>query len=208
MKVILRLSANTGPEECCLGVAKLLDRIEVDARKSKVDIDVLEQQPGLRSGTLQSVAVSLSGPDRAIEELCSDYVGSVLWVCESPYRRKHPRKNWFLLVARMDGCEMVVDGEVVIETMRSSGPGGQHVNKTESAVRATHLGTGISVKVSDSRSQGANKAAALTLLQLKLRQLEDQLLREQRGRTRKLHCGRPSGNLVARFVGPKFERAG
>jgi peptide chain release factor len=58
--------------------------------------------------------------------------------------------------------------EVSYESMRSSGPGGQHVNKTESAVRATHLPSGISTTASDERSQAMNKKSATERLKNKL----------------------------------------
>lgn len=73
-------------------------------------------------------------------------------------------KNWYVGIGRFSADEHIQSDEIRFETLRSSGPGGQHVNKTDSAVRATHLASGISVKVQSERSQHANKRLARLLI--------------------------------------------
>ncbi|MGL4668354.1 MAG: peptide chain release factor-like protein, partial [Saezia sp.] len=94
--------------------------------------------------------------------------------------------------------------EVAFETMRSSGPGGQHVNKTESAVRATHLPTGISVKVQTGRSQHANKNMAFLLLRHKLDEHKNTQLDQQKTERWMQHYQLERGNPVRTFTGDKF----
>ena len=97
------------------------------------------------------------------------WLGTLQWVCASPFRPNHARKNWFVAVSRLpDIPALPKEGEVRFETCRAGGKGGQHVNKTESAVRAVHTVTGISVRVESERSQHANKKRALELLAVKL----------------------------------------
>lgn len=204
MTTLLQISANTGPAECCLGVVKMLAHLEVAARAAGLALSVVDEVPGERRGTLQSVLVSLDGEDAACRLFGERQAGTVLWMCSSPYRPGHARKNWYLDLAVFAPPEAEFGREVVIETMRASGPGGQHVNKTETAVRATHVATGLSVKVGASRSQSANKAAALALLHAKLQAQAG--LGEARGKAerRARHATRAGGAVVRRFVGPRF----
>jgi len=79
--------------------------------------------------------------------------------------------------------------DLKIETMRSGGAGGQHVNKTESAVRMTHLPTGISVHMQEEKSQIKNRAKALKIIRSKLYEMERERLANERAAARKSQVG-------------------
>lgn len=127
---------------------------------------------GTRNGTSQpypalSRHLSQGGDYHALIE---DWEGSVQWIAQSPYRIYHKRKNWFVGVQTftLSESQEATEAEIRYETLRASGPGGQHVNKTESAVRAVHIPTGMNVVASDQRSQWQNKKLATERLLLKL----------------------------------------
>jgi peptide chain release factor 1 len=84
---------------------------------------------------------------------------------------------------------MINDADLKIDTMRSSGAGGQHVNKTESAIRITHLPSGIVVAVQEERSQHKNKAKAMSLLRTKLYDQERSKLDAERAAARRGQVG-------------------
>ena len=90
--------------------------------------------------------------------------------------------------AEVDAIEINM-GDVRIDTYRASGAGGQHVNKTDSAVRLTHLPSGIVVECQDERSQHKNRARALSLLQAKLLKVEQDKLSQDQAQTRKSLVG-------------------
>lgn len=204
MATLLQISANTGPDECCLAVVKLLEHLEAQARARGLGATLVEEVPAVGGGLLQSALLALEGDESACRLFAAEYMGTVQWTCTSPFRPRHKRKNWYLDVTLFSEPAREFDAEVRFETMRASGPGGQHVNKTETAVRATHIGSGLSVKVGSSRSQKANKAAALALLHAKLREQIDMSSQQGRSERRLRHCAKPGGQVVKRFVGLQF----
>ena len=92
--ILLQLSSAQGPEECCLAVKKALDRLIKEAARQDVAVTVLETETGHYSDTLRSALISLDG-DNAWA-LSESWCGTIQWICPSPYRPHHGRKNWFL----------------------------------------------------------------------------------------------------------------
>ncbi len=201
--ILLQFSAGQGPAECCLAVTQALTRLQFEAQKLRVDISELELEVGPRSGTLRSALVALTGEEE--EVLAARWCGTLQWNCASPYRPHHGRKNWFIGVERIAQVQQDCTDEIAFTTLRSSGPGGQHVNKTESAIRATHLASGISVRVQSERSQHANKRLAIALIARQLQQRAQRQQGDMRAQRRILHHRLTRGAAVRVFVGERFE---
>jgi len=200
--MLLQFSSAQGPDECCLAVKKALERLFIEAEKQQVRLTLIETEEGGRAGTLRSALVSLDG-DNALA-LCERWNGTLQWICASPYRPNHGRKNWYAGVGRFIAQEQEISGEILFETLRSSGPGGQHVNKTDSAVRATHLASGISVKVQSERSQHANKRLAKLLIAWRLEQRQQETDAASKAARRMFHHQIERGNPVRIFKGMEF----
>lgn len=164
----MQITSGRGPAECCRVVALVLEKILKQAAAKGVKTEIVERETDPLNRTLLSAVLSLQ--DGNYHELIEDWEGTVQWISKSPYRIYHKRKNWFVGVQTftLSESQEATEAEIRYETLRSSGPGGQHVNKTESAVRAVHIPTGMSVVASDQRSQWQNKKLATERLLLKL----------------------------------------
>ncbi|SBW03720.1 Peptide chain release factor H [uncultured Dysgonomonas sp.] len=167
-KIYLQITSGRGPAECCRVVALVLEKILIQARKVGLITEVIEREEGDMNRTLFSAIVFLEGSK--VDEIVDEWEGTIQWIAQSPYRIYHKRKNWFIGVNSFTSTELSeIDTKyITYQTLRSSGPGGQHVNKTESAVRATHAPSGMSVTASDQRSQLQNKKLATERLLIKL----------------------------------------
>lgn len=200
---LLQLSAAQGPAECALAVAKAWALLQREAEALDLQVDLLDAEAGAEPGTWQSLLLALDGT--AAATLAQRWSGSLLWICASPYRPQHRRKNWFFGGRGFVPATLAASDEVRFEALRSSGPGGQHVNKTASAIRATHLASGLSVKVQSERSQQANKRLALALIQQRLAERAAAAAAGQRADRRQAHYEIDRGNPVRTFRGAAFE---
>jgi peptide chain release factor 2 len=157
--------------------------------------DIKEIQEGAEAG-IKSVTMTISGP--SAYGLTSAEQGVHRLVRLSPFDSAHRRQTSF---AAVDVAPLVSDDVVVemdekdlkVDTYRASGAGGQHVNKTESAVRITHLPSGIVVQCQNERSQMQNRATAMSMLRARIVQRElarrDEEAARARGETLKIGFG-------------------
>lgn len=201
--ILLQLSAGQGPAECCLALAHALARLQDEAAGAQVRCSIEEQEPGPEPGTWRSLLLALDGDGADV--LATRWNGTLLWTCPSPWRPRHGRKNWYFAGHRLELPPGPAASEIRIDTLKASGAGGQHVNRTESAVRATHLASGISIKVQSERSQHANRRLALLLLGRRLAQQEELGRQSLRAGRRQLHHELERGRPVRCFHGAGFK---
>lgn len=206
--LLIQLSAGQGPDECCLAVAKALRELQYEAKRHACELQILDSEPASRVGTFKSVLLSVEAMNGDEQQLAwlKSWEGSLQWICESPYRHRYHRKNWFIGLSLFRFEESVDDDTIRFEACRASGPGGQHVNKTDSAVRATHLASGISVKVQSERSQFANRKLARLLIHQKLQVRDQEKLLKQKEQLRQQHVELERGRPALVFKGPDFRR--
>lgn len=203
--LLMQITAAQGPLECCRAVALALARLQHEAKMAQIKLHIIEIVPGPVSGTFRSVLLQLEGS--AASSLAQKWEGTIQWICDSPDRPNHKRKNWFIGVAVSEAALTDIakfDGKITFEAIRARGPGGQHVNKTATAIRATHVSSGINVKVQNERSQHANKKLAELLIMQKLRALEFDGHARERAGWRMQHNQLNRGNPVRVFKGEAF----
>lgn len=198
----LQISAGQGPVECAWAVVKTMEAIEAEARAAGIAVKTVELEPGPEPGTAQSVLVSLFA-EGSLVGFAESWSGTVQWIARSPFRPEHKRKNWFVGVEVLRAVDetRIRSAELRWDTMRASGPGGQHVNRTESAVRVTHLPTGIQATAMEERSQHRNRKLALARLVQKIDALNAGRLQEAREERWRAHHDLERGNPVRVFRG-------
>ncbi len=199
---LLSISAGAGGTEATDWAEMLLRMYLRWAERHRYSTEILDQQEGEQAG-LKSVTVAVDGrraygwlrPERGVHRL----------VRISPFDSQNRRQTTFALVEVLpevdDDVEIELDwDEIRVDTFRSQGAGGQHVNKTDSAVRLTHIPTGIVAQSQNERSQTQNKETAIKVL--KARMLE-RALEEKEAEIRKLkgeHVEAGWGNQIRSYV--------
>ncbi|MBB4807962.1 peptide chain release factor [Chryseobacterium defluvii] len=206
MEKIIQITSGRGPLECQWVVAKVLKAFLEEAKQEKIEYGIIHRENGDENLTLKSVTLLLKGKD--LSQFLKGWLGSICWTGKSTFRKLHKRSNWYIGVFELEGLEEIHfnEKEIQFQTTRSQGSGGQNVNKVNTAVRATHVPTGQSVFVQDSRSQLENKKLSIIRLKEKIMGLHIQQLENKMQETWNNHLQVQRGNPVRTFTGTDFKK--
>jgi len=206
-EILLNISAGDGPKECQWVVVKLATAYCREALKNGLSAEILWED-GVQK-TLSSCLLRVSG--EGAEKFIRPRIGTIRWIGQSPFRRHHKRKNWFVGVSKAPEAADVPElreQDITYQTLKASGPGGQHVNKTESAVRATHGPTGLTVVSQAERSQFANKKITRLKLAMLLQSRRHDAESLRQSDIWSAHKTLERGNEVRVYEGAKFKLKG
>ncbi len=199
---ILTIHAGAGGTESQDWAQMLLRMYLRWAERRGYEAQILDISPGEEAG-IKSVVIGVNG-DYACGYLKSEH-GVHRLVRLSPFDADHARHTSFALVEVMPEAEVDIDikiepDDLRVDVFRASGPGGQHMQKTSSAVRLTHLPTGLVATCQSERSQHQNKETALKILQARLLELELVKRAEERARLKGKRIAAGWGNQIRSYV--------
>ena len=188
--VILEVRAGTGGDEAALFAGDLFRMYQRYAQLKGWKVEILSASEG-EVGGFKEVIASVAGDQVFARLKFESGVHRVQRVPETESGgRIHTSAATVAVLPQAEDVDVQInDADLRIDTFRASGAGGQHVNTTDSAVRITHMPTGIVVAVQDERSQHKNKAKALQLLRARIFDEERARLASERTEARRLQVG-------------------
>ena len=163
--LLLEIHAASGGADAAHFAAQLAEAYLRAAQRRGWRAQVRDQ--GISVARARRIVIAFTGP--GVEILAGEAGGHRVVRMAANNVRHTSIVTVAVLLEQSGGDESLQDGEFRVETMRASGHGGQNVNKRDTAVRVTHLPTGLQARIADERYQGRNKAAALKLVSARVR---------------------------------------
>ena len=190
--IFLEIRAGTGGDEAAIFSGDLFKMYQLYAESQKWRVEVLSSNPGEHGG-FKEVISRIEGHGAYSKMKFESGAHRVQRVPETETQgRVHTSACTVAILPEAEGIDDDMEinaNDLRIDTYRASGSGGQHVNKTDSAVRLTHLPTGTVVECQDERSQHKNKARAMSMLKAKILDAERQAQAAEQAETRKSLVG-------------------
>ena len=188
--VILEIRAGTGGDEAALFAGDLFRMYVKFAEAKGWKVDVLSASEGTAGGYKEIIA-EVAGRGAYARLKFESGVHRVQRVPATEAQgRIHTSAATVAVLPLAEEIDLTInEADLKVDTMRSSGAGGQHVNKTESAIRITHLPTGVVVAVQAERSQHRNRTKAMALLRSRILDGENQRANDQRADARRVQVG-------------------
>ena len=190
--IFLEIRAGTGGDEAAIFSGDLFKMYQLYAESQKWRVEILSSNPGEHGGYKEIIS-RIEGHGAYSKMKFESGAHRVQRVPETETQgRVHTSACTVAILPEAEGIDDDMEinaNDLRIDTYRASGSGGQHVNKTDSAVRLTHLPTGTVVECQDERSQHKNKARAMSMLKAKILDAERQAQAAEQAETRKSLVG-------------------
>ena len=168
----VQFTAGRGPVECAAACYVISRKFANEIQKIKLVPIIVDYEADDKFGFRSIIFKIDKITSKEIDAIRSNWEGTIKFISiKNSFRPNHKRKNWFIgcNFFDVDDTKITFDmNDIKIDLMRSSGPGGQNVNKVESGVRLTHIPTGIIVKCIMTRDQKQNLKVAKEIMQAKL----------------------------------------
>ena len=188
--VIVEIRGGVGGEEAALFAHSLFRMYSMYAERKRYTVEVLSSNE-TELGGIKEISFEVRGAGAFSRFKFESGTHRVQRVPETESSgRIHTSAATVAVLPEAEEVEVQIDpGDLQIDTYRSGGAGGQHVNKTESAIRITHIPTGLVVECQDERSQHKNRDRAMKILRTKLYEMQQQALNKERASERRSQVG-------------------